>query len=93
MKGSGLQVHHLIEKRFAGILQLTAEQVKNILSVVVTKTEHQLFTNLWRQNIGYINSSNPVNTLTASSEVVLNAIYRIYKDFPELLRAAKQFLQ
>ena len=40
VKGSGLQVHHLIEKRFVRILQLTAEQVKNIPSVVVTKTEH-----------------------------------------------------
>lgn len=46
IKGTGLHAHHIIEKRFANILELNAN---DMLSVAVTITEHQKFTNDWRK--------------------------------------------
>src|SRR5690606_9601281 len=50
LKGTGLQAHHLVEQRFAGVLGQNARQMA---SVAVTKAEHQAFTNAWRQAIPY----------------------------------------
>lgn len=40
-KGSCVQVHHLIEQRFATLL---GQNVNDMLSIVVTRTEHDVFT-------------------------------------------------
>ena len=73
ISGTGLQVHHLIEQRLAPALGQSAAQAKQWLSVAVTPEEHQIFTNNWRNAVGYINSNNPINTATATanSEVLL----------------------
>jgi len=88
-QGTGLQRHHIIEKRFAeaGTLNVNAN---DMLSVAVTPEEHQVFTNAWRALIGYSNSSNPLTTGTTSPSDILIAAQRIYRDFPELLRAAER---
>ncbi|TAH14794.1 MAG: hypothetical protein EAZ14_03115 [Runella slithyformis] len=39
-KGSGMEVHHLIEQRFASLL---GQNSNNMLSIVVTRTEHDIF--------------------------------------------------
>ena len=49
-KGSGLEVHHLIEQRFASKLGI---KEADIPSIVLTKDEHRKFTNAWKDKIGY----------------------------------------
>ncbi len=45
-KGTGLEAHHLIEKRFAKMLGVNPGEM---VSVALTKAEHQSFTNAWRK--------------------------------------------
>jgi RHS repeat-associated protein len=92
VKGSGLQVHHLIEKRFTGILGLTPEQIKNMPSVVLTREEHQVFTNAWRQLIGYSNSVYPIKTTTATISDLIEAVNAIYEKYPTLLNESLRYL-
>jgi len=92
-KGTGLQVHHLIEERLADALELTKLQLKNIPSVVVTPTQHQVITNQWRTVIGYVNSHAPVTTVTATYQDIYSAVEKVYRDYPELLRQSRIFLE
>jgi hypothetical protein len=50
LKGTGLQAHHLIEQRFAATVGQAAPKM---LAVAVTRPEHQVFTNAWRNAIPY----------------------------------------
>jgi hypothetical protein len=50
LKGLGLEVHLLIEKRFAGVM---GQNVGDMASIAVTDAEHQAFTNAWRTAIRY----------------------------------------
>jgi hypothetical protein len=59
-------------------------------SVALTPEEHQAFTNAWRNAIGYLNSSNPLNTLTATPQDIWIKAQEIYAKYPELLEAARQ---
>ena len=56
-KGTGLEVHHLIEKRFYPALQINGIQLYastgQMPSVVVTHEEHQIYTNAWRAEFPY----------------------------------------
>ena len=84
-RGSGLQVHHLIEQRFANILGQNAD---DMLSIVVTKPEHDIFTAAWRSEIGlngWVRST--VTTNTATKQIIENAARKIYKNYPEILKA------
>jgi len=51
--------------------------------------EHQVFTNLWRAEIGYRNSGQAVTTLNATKEQIWTAAQKIYAQYPELLEAAR----
>lgn len=85
----GIQVHHLIEKRFL-------EQMKVILgnntsswsSVVLTRAEHQAFTNAWRQRIGYGTTPGTTgfHTGNATPELIREVARDIYRNYPEILR-------
>jgi len=44
--GGEIQAHHLIEKRFAAVM---GENTADMPSIVVTRAEHQVFTNEWRR--------------------------------------------
>jgi hypothetical protein len=88
-QGAGLEVHHLIEQRFAKKLGLDPA---NIPSVVLTREEHRVFTNAWRNAIGYENMNSEVRTATATLEDVWIAAQRVYQDYPELLDAVRRFL-
>jgi len=79
LKGTGLQAHHLIEQRFAGLFGGKASQG---LSVAATKAEHQAFTNAWRRAIPY-----GQGTRAATRESVIEAAKDIYKDHPAILQA------
>ena len=77
-KGTGQQAHHIIEKRFAEYLNLNKGKM---LSTPVTPTQHQAFTNAWRQAIPY-KSSYDINK-------IWNAAQSIYSNNAELLEAAR----
>lgn len=87
IEGTGLQAHHIVEQRFARTLGINPEQMP---SVALTPDEHQVLTNAWRQLIGYSNSTNPVNTITATAQDVWSAAQEIYAAYPDLLEAARQ---
>jgi RHS repeat-associated protein len=80
----GTQVHHLIEKRFAGLF---GQNAGDMLSIVLTESEHQAFTNAWRGEIGYEGSNAAITTLTATKEQVQASARKIYADYPEILKA------
>jgi len=78
-QGAGLQVHHLLEKRFAPALDQRSRQM---LAIVLTKEEHQAFTNAWRAAISY-----GVGTASATSQHVHDAAKQIYVNNPSILKA------
>jgi len=77
--GAGLEAHHLIEQRFAKVLNLNPREM---LSIAVTKTEHQAFTNAWRREIGY-----GAGTAEATKESIEAAARRVYEGRPDILKA------
>ncbi|WP_147243136.1 RHS repeat-associated core domain-containing protein [Acidipropionibacterium virtanenii] len=79
-KGTGgdLQAHHLIEKRF--VRAMGGGNTDEWPTIVVTRAEHQKFTNAWRKEIPY----GP-GTSNATREDVENAARKIYADYPEIL--------
>jgi YD repeat-containing protein len=77
--GAVLQAHHLIEKRFARLLNMSPNEM---LSIALTKEQHQFFTNAWRRIIPY-----GEGTARATREIVEAAARQVYRDYPEILRA------
>ena len=88
-QGAGLEVHHLIEQRFAEKLGLDPASIP---SVVLTREKHRVFTNAWRNAIGYENMNSEVRTATATLEDVWIAAQGAYQNYPELLDAVRRFL-
>ena len=88
--GSGLEVHHLVEKRFASKLGIKESDMP---SIVLTKEEHKKFTEAWKKAIGYENSGSSLVTGNVNSEEILNAARDIYKDYPELLKAIEEIFK
>lgn len=88
-KGSGLEVHHIVEQRFAPNLAL---KVREMLSVVLTPDEHQVFTNAWRTALGYNNSGRTPVTDTATVQQIWEAAIKVYNQYPTLLDAARKTL-
>nr|WP_251006411.1 RHS repeat-associated core domain-containing protein [Stenotrophomonas sp. ISL-67] len=76
-KGSSLQVHHLIEKRFADVLGVKKGEM---LSVVVTKAEHQVFTNQWR-------AAFPYGREAPTQQQILQTAKKIYQNHTAILDA------
>jgi hypothetical protein len=81
--GSGLVRHHIVEQRFARVLNIV--NTDNMLSIVLTKEEHQVFTNSWRQAIPY-----GTDYAQASREFLWSKAQEIYANYPELLEAARK---
>ncbi len=84
LKGTGLQAHHLLEKRVAKILGVDPMKM---LSVAMTKAEHSAFTKAWRQAIGYVGQKKAITTANATKEQIFDAARSIYKDYPEIIKA------
>jgi RHS repeat-associated protein len=78
-KGTGLEAHHLLEKRFASVL---GQKVGDMSSIALTKAEHQVFTNAWRKAIPY-----GQGTANATLKQVENAARQIYKGHPDLIKS------
>jgi len=77
--GTGLHAHHLIEERFARTLGVNPRQMQ---SIALTPDEHQVFTNAWRAEIHH-----SAGTANATRQQIMSAASRIYRDYPEILRA------
>ena len=80
-KGTGKEVHHIVEKRFAKKLQLNEQ---DMLSVALDPTTHRKFTNAWRTKLPY--------GKTHSIDEIWKAAQEIYHDYPNLLNAARKTL-
>ena len=85
-KGAGVQVHHLIEQRFAETLGLKQQ---DMASIVLTRSEHTVLTGKWRKSIGYRGDKNPLTTANAKPKDIMAAAREIYADYPEILRALR----
>ena len=80
-KGTGLEAHHILEKRFTNPLKIaTNKSATDMLSVPLTKAQHQLFTNAWRKAPLSYGS-------TASLDAVVKRGVEIYGNDPRLMRA------
>lgn len=79
LKGTGLQSHHIIEGRFKAVSGIKYSQG---LTVAVSKEEHLVFTNAWREAIPY-----GEGTRAALLEDVITQARGIYKDYPAILRS------
>jgi hypothetical protein len=77
--GLGLEAHHLLEQRFATILEMKG---KDMLSVAISKGEHQALTNAWRKAIPY-----GTGTGKATKKLILEKAAEIYKSNPTILKA------
>ena len=88
--GSGLEVHHLIEKRFAKQMGMKEADMP---SIVLTKDEHKQFTAAWREAIGYDKSGAEMFTSGVEKEQILNVAQDIYKDYPELLKSIEEIFK
>jgi RHS repeat-associated protein len=78
-KAEKLEVHHLIEKRFASLFQVKAG---DMLAIVLRREEHAALTQAWRQAIPY-----GQRAATITREEVIETAQRIYANYPELLKA------
>ena len=63
----------------------------------MTKEEHRVFTNRWREAIGY-NSKNgiskrTISTTTANKQQIHDAAQEIYEDYPDLLEVVNNYLK
>ena len=77
-KGNGLEVHHIVEKRFVKKLDV---KERDMLSIALTHDEHVVFTREWRQAIPY---KTPYDR-----DKIWLAAQDIYKKHPRLLEAAR----
>ena len=77
-KELGLEVHHIVEKRFADSLGV----VKNSMpSIALTHDHHAVYTKAWRQNLPYGRTYSPTE--------IWSAAQRVYANDPELLNASR----
>jgi RHS repeat-associated protein len=79
-KGSGLEVHHLIEKRFSPAFEGVRE--RDMLSVVVTPAEHKVFTGHWRAAFPY----GKQQYRDIPEQAIMQQARTIYGNYPLILR-------
>jgi len=81
LRGTAYVAHHIIEKRFSEIVGIGKG---DMASVALTSQEHQIFTNLWRNQIPYL-----TGTATATKEIIWKAAQIVYAEYPALLKVAE----
>ena len=79
-KGSGLEVHHIVEKRFAGTLD---KNTNEMLSIALDPVQHRKYTNAWRKQIPYGKNKGDIHQIWEAAQ-------KIYADNPSLLEAARK---
>ena len=80
-KGNGLEVHHIVEKRFKKDLEI--DNTNDMLSIALTKSEHRKYTNAWRKEIGYGKRPHEASEIWEAAK-------QVYIDRPDLLEAARK---
>ena len=76
-------ISRITDKVVAEMAEWTSRPLEKVYAaIVVTRSEHQVFTNAWRQAIPY-----GAGTRTASRAQIEGAARQIYSDYPEILRA------
>ena len=83
-KGNGLEVHHIVEKRFAPALGINKNKTGDMLSIALDKQTHRKFTNAWRE-IEY-----GTNYKDLMPEQIWEVAQKVYADYPDLLEAARK---
>ena len=78
-KGTDLEVHHIVEKRFSEQLGF-GRTGSGMPSIALSKTEHRNYTNDWRKYAGYGKQHDP--------KIILEAAIKTYSNNPNLLGAA-----
>ena len=86
---AGVEIHHLIEQRFKDVLDVSADDIPG---VVLTPSEHQEFTQAWRDAIGYNNQNSEIITSTATRDDIWAAAQKVYANHPEMLEYCRRFL-
>lgn len=77
-KDTGLEVHHLIEKRLAGALGI--KNTDEMLSIAIDKDTHKKITKTFRNKIGYAkDTSKKLRTDTANAQDVWKATVETYQ--------------
>ena len=86
-KGTGIECHHLIEKRFLNALKPYAPTLKegDFLSIPLNPQAHRVFTNAWRKML-------PYGTEHQLPEII-NASQKIYEEYPVMLNAVNSWLR
>ncbi|KRF27640.1 hypothetical protein ASG93_29290 [Paenibacillus sp. Soil787] len=86
-KGTGLEAHHLIEKRFIYQINKGLEAAgknkiveNDILSIAIDKDTHQKITNLFRQKIGYAYDNKTIRTDNAELQDIWDAVVDVYTE-------------
>jgi RHS repeat-associated protein len=83
LKQGVVEIHHLIEKRFAKLLGVSSDK---ILSVAIDKLTHGQITAEFRKKIGYLGDRlSTIRTFTATLQDLWNALRDVYKDDTEIL--------
>ncbi len=77
-KGTGLEVHHIVEKRLGDVLGV--DNTNDMLSIALTKSDHREYTKAWRELLPYGNSY--------TKKQILGAAIQVYSKDPQLLGAA-----
>ncbi|MEL7567918.1 MAG: RHS repeat-associated core domain-containing protein, partial [Dehalobacterium sp.] len=76
VKGTGLETHHLIEKRFAKILGINANE---IMSIAIDPKLHDEITAAIRKEIGYsLDLSKKLRTTNATAQDIWDALEKVY---------------
>ena len=83
-KGMGVEVHHLIERRFHEVM---GQEPGEMLSIVLTPTEHQKFTNAWHAHFPRLREAAHIPYNELSPKQIEEAAREIYAGFPEILKA------
>ncbi len=85
----GLEVHHLIEKRFAEFLEVSADDIP---CIVLTGDEHKEFNKVWVNWIGRKNAKDLPHTKNFSAEDLREAVEEIHKELPEVKNILLEYL-
>lgn len=83
-RGTGFEIHHIIEKRFIDIIP-SHPSVRNMISVALTPAEHQIYTNRWRTVMSYGGKWD--------YETLMKNAHKVYYDSPEMLELALKELR
>ena len=91
---SGVEIHHLIEKRFKSLFSCNGRE---FLSIALTPEMHQEITNRWR-NLHKVNDifqdfAYRSNYRKITYDLMVKAVETVYTDMPDVLHATLKWLE